>query len=338
MERIFLYYPTIEIPNNAWLYNSILYSDKVASILPYRNLEYLPNSLKLLYDEEEYKPIFVREFIQKNAEEFSRFEDHFLEAIDDKRFFFRASDTPRDEIFKGIYYDKLTQRVIDELDSRNLITRAINKLYMPENAAIYYMNILAQFIAKIDTHNHIIPSTDYKRFSDITFENGTQKMESMKIILDSCLPVPDMNNDIKKVIKFKHNHKDDLLRFRVFLSELVLRINGLNNEQDVKELLISSKEKIELELNNLHNAYNKSKLKSIVISLSSLISIENPKLFETLITAGLISTPINPQIGLSVAGIGIIGKWIDSYFDRKDKLKSNEMNYLFEAKRIGIIK
>lgn len=338
MERIFLYYPTIKIPQNEWLYNSILYSDKVSSILPFKNLTYLPDSIKFLLDEEQYHPIFVRDFIDNYQEEFSEFEDKFIEAIDDKRFFFKSSDTPRDEQFQGIYYDKITKRVLDELDKRKLITKKIDKLYMPENAAIYYMSILAQFIAKVDINNLLVPSSDYKRFTDITFENGKHKREAFKLILDSCLPVPEPAIDIKEIIKFKKRHNDDLLRFRMFLSELVLKINNLNNEQDIKELLISSKEKIELELKYLHTAYNKSKLKTIVISLSSLISLENPKLIGTLIAAGLISTNINPAIGISIAGVGIIGKWVDSYFDRNDKLKSNELNYLFEAKSVGIIK
>ena len=151
MERIFLYYPSIAIPNNEWLYNSILYSDKIASILPYRELDYLPDLLKFLLDNNEYHPIFVQDFLNKNETEFTKFEDKFIKAIDNDRFFLLDSKTRRDKRFEEIYYTKMSEKVLHELDKRKLIIKEFNKCILPENAAIYYMCILSQFIAQLST-------------------------------------------------------------------------------------------------------------------------------------------------------------------------------------------
>ena len=112
----------------------------------------------------------------------------------------------------------------------------------------------------------------------------------------------------------------------------------MNDVQDIKELLVSSKEKIELQLNFLNILYQKNKIKTAIIFLNSLIAIEKPKLWDSLLTVGLISTALNSSIGLGVAGIGVIGKWALSIYERNNKIKSNEMNYLFQAKKAGIFR
>lgn len=337
MERIFLYYPTINIPKKEWLYNVILYTDKVSSILPNRNEGYLPETIKYLMDKDEYSPVYINDILEKHPIQFEKFEQKFLEAIDDRRFFFRSSATPRDNRFLSIYNDKMTQSVIYELDKRNLIKQYAGKSFMPENAAIYYMNILAQFVTEVnESKNIIIPSTDYKRFSDITFDNGYTNRESINIIFDNCLPSPDVNTPIADIIDFKKTHRDDLLRFRHFLSEITASINNARDNVDINEILISTKEKIELELNTIDKIYKKNKIKTIITTMDSLLSLENPKLFESLFAVGLLSTTINPVFGIGIAGITITVKLIDSYLENRIKLQTNELNYLFEARKKGL--
>ena len=48
MERTLLYYPTIELPKESWLRQALLYSDKVSSILPFKDNDRLPNTAKYL--------------------------------------------------------------------------------------------------------------------------------------------------------------------------------------------------------------------------------------------------------------------------------------------------
>lgn len=339
MERIFLYYPTIDIPKKKWLYNVILYADKVSSILPNRDENYLPDTIKYLRDQEQYSPVYISDILQKYTTQFNKFETKFLEAIDDERFSSLRSDTPRDQRFRGIYNDKMTRSIIYQLDRRNLIEKQAEKHYMPENVAIFYMNILAQFVTEVNEHNNIIiPSTDYKRFSDITFFSRKSKNEAINLVLENCLPMPDTSTTIEKVIAFKKTHRDDLLRFRLFISEINSNLIEARDGADINEILISTKEKIELELNTLGKVYKKNKIKTIITSMDSLLSLENPKLFESLIALGLLSTTINPAFGMGVAGLAIGVKLIDSFIENKEKLQTNELNYLFEAKRQSILK
>lgn len=339
MERVFLYYPTIDIPNKEWLYNVILYTDKVSSILPNREENHLPDTLKFLTDKGLYKPIYINDILHNYPTEFQRFEKKFIEAIDDKRFFFRSSATPRDTRFQGIYNDKMTNSILRELDKRNLITQGTDRVFMPENAAIYYMNILAQFIAEVNISSDIIiPSTDYKRFSDLTFGNPSSNKEAVNIVFDNCLPMPDINTPISKIVDFKLSHRDELLRFRQFINDINMNISNARDRSDINEILILTKEKIELELNVLNKVYNRNKIKTILTTMDSLLSLDNPDLFKSLVAVGLLSTTLNPVVGIGIAGFAVGVKLIDSYLENKDKLKTNELNYLFEARKARIIK
>lgn len=55
MHAKYLYYPTMSLPNTQWLKRVLLYSDEIASIVPYelqRNVNY---DFELLKDYEEFK-------------------------------------------------------------------------------------------------------------------------------------------------------------------------------------------------------------------------------------------------------------------------------------------
>jgi len=298
----------------------------------------LPKQLRDLEELGEYTPIYINDLLEKHEPQFKAYEEKFINVIDDPRFFCQRSDTRRDKRFQSVYRDKMTNFILDELHSRSLITQHGSKYYMPENAAVYYMSLLAQFAAEVyESDDIIIPSTDYKRFSQIIFESRQANQESMNIIFKNCLPVPEMSVPIEKIIEFKKNHRAELLQFRQFVQGINQQLTGARDRQDLKEILMSTKEKIELELSNLENTYKRNNINIVVSTMDSIFSLENPKLFESLATIGVISTAINPLLGLGIAGLFVLAKLVDQYADNKDKLKTNELNYLFEAKKSKIL-
>ena len=207
---------------------------------------------------------------------------------------------------------------------------------MPENVAIYYMAVLAKFVASVIEDDLIIPSTDYRRFSDISFENGIQSENAVNLVFQNCLPIPDNSVELSDIIDFKNKHRQELIKFRKFYTQTQNQIKECRDSIDLKESLLTFKEKIELELSELEKLYSKNKIKTIFSNLDSLFGIEKPKLFTSLLEAGIISTAIDPKIGIGIGSVLVIGKIIDNIVSKPNK--SNEFNYLFEARRKGIIK
>jgi len=337
MERILLYYPTIEFPKENWLRQALLYSDKVSSILPYKDESEYPESIKYLNWKGEYSPIFIDDLIRNNSHEYESFADKFLCKIDNNtKVFYASSKSIHPNIVNSLFSNKLSERIIYELEHRNLIRqKSDRRIYIPENIAIYYMSVLAKFVSSVVEEDLIIPSTDYKRFSELSFENGIESEKAMNLIFKNCLPVPDDNVELSDIIDFKNNHKQDLLKFRLFYTKTQDSLKNCRDSIDLKEGLLAIKERIDLELMELEKLYSKNKIRVVYSSLNSLFGIENPKLFSSLLSAGVISTAIDPIIGLGVGVILVAGKLIDNIVSKPNK--ANEFNYLFEARKEGII-
>lgn len=338
MERILLYYPTIEFPNENWLRQALLYSDKVSSILPYRNESEIPKSILPLLEKGEYKPIYIEDLMYKYRHDYWPFAEKFLNEIDRNPNIFNASSMcARPNIVDSLYSNKMSHRLFRALEERKLITgRESDKIHLSENIAIYYMSILAKFVASVVEEDLVIPSTDYKRFSQLSFENGIESDKAINLIFQNCLPVPDNNVELSKIIDFKNKHLQDLKRFRLFYTETQNSLKDCRDKIDLMEKLLTLKESIDIELAELEKLYTKNKFKVIYSSLDSLFGIENPQLFNSLLGAGIISTAINPMIGLGFGAVIVTGKIIDNIVSKPNS--TNEFNYLFEAKKVGIIK
>ncbi|MFT5021209.1 MAG: hypothetical protein ACI9CU_002617 [Polaribacter sp.] len=83
MDRILLYYPTIESPQDIWLREAFLYSDKVSTIIPDIDEEHWPKSIRYLYSKGEYSPVIIDSFLKKHKSAYDAFTNQFLEHIDE---------------------------------------------------------------------------------------------------------------------------------------------------------------------------------------------------------------------------------------------------------------
>lgn len=58
MSQTILYYPNINIPDDAWLRNAILYGDEVSSIVPYENYPDFSPELSYLQELGIYEAVY----------------------------------------------------------------------------------------------------------------------------------------------------------------------------------------------------------------------------------------------------------------------------------------
>lgn len=337
MERTLLYYPTIELPREDWLRQALLYTDKVSSILPFKNEDYFPRTVKYLSWKGEYNPVYIEDLINNNKSQYKVFEEDFLIGIEANNFFKSPKKRNKESQPFGTFRNKMTYNLIYKLEQKGLISHTTqDKIFLNDDIAIYYMSGLAKFASVLIKDQYVIPSTNIKYCSDVLFENTSKTEKAYNLIFDNCLPIPDQSVEISTIIEFKRKHINELREFRQFIKDLISDINSANDDYELNEMIVSAKEKIELEIDSLSNVLKKNKIKTIFTSLNTFLGIENPKLFDSLIGAGIVSTPINPKIGLTIAGVGVIAKIIDNrFFKTRER---NEFNYLFQAKKFGIIK
>ena len=178
MERISLYYLAINVPDGNWLRNTLLYNDKVASIFPFNDLNDIRvnDDTRVLYDAGQYVPIEVFNELNPHHDQFSKFEQNFIDAIESKEFKEvqgRLKNYDKQE-YRGIgnynlYVNKLTRNISEYLKEKNLLTPSnYNEVSVEKTSAIVYMSMFANYLACINT-NLIIPSTDQVEFDQNSF-------------------------------------------------------------------------------------------------------------------------------------------------------------------------
>ena len=338
MERTLLYYPTIDIPSIDWLYSGLLYSDKISSIVPFWDIddERFPSTLKYLVDENQYKPIFIQRVLSRYNKDFKEFEDYFISTISSDEFC--KLNQKKNEItgdhFEQLYNQKLTDNIRFYLENRGLIKRKNDgTIITDEMVALFYMGVLAQYVAKVEKEDLIIPSTNDKRYEEIAFRISDKKTHTFNFILEKCLPVPFENTPLTKIIEFKKKRRGELIEFRKFISKTQDKLKKAESNEEVKEIQIDTKEAIEKGLLDLERIYKDGGIKTFFSSFESLLKLESPKLFQTLMTIGAITTPINPIVGVATGLVGITGGVASSYLTNKRDIDKSEFSYLFRAKQ-----
>lgn len=343
MERTLLYYPTIDIPKIEWLYSGLLYSDKIASIVPFNstNDEQFPDTLKYLVDKDQYKPIFIQKVLSQYDNAFKEFEDYFMTTVSSNEFKNKNSQKTNitGDHFEELYNQKLTYKINDYLKANDLIKQKKDgTIVTDEMVALFYMGVLAQYVSKVEKKDLIIPSTDDKRYENIAFQISENKTPAFNLILDNCLPVPIENTSLEAIIDFKVKRREELIEFRKFISKTQDKLRKANSEDEVKEILIDTTETMEKGISDLEKFYKDSSIKTFFTSFESLLKLDSPKLFQSLTTVGIISTPINPIVGIATGLLGVVGGVASSYLTNKRELNKSEFSYLFRAKQELIIK
>lgn len=350
MERILLYYPAINIPDGNWLRNSLLYTDKVASIVPFVDMNdiRIDNDTKLLFDNGLYQPISVFDNLNPGHKEFHKFQENFITTIESVEFnaYQKITNDYSWGQDKGIadytlYAEKLSYEITDFLCEKNLLKRGnMGVMTVEKNSAIIYMSMLADYLASIN-NDLVIPSTDDQEFEKLTFQLADKKVLTHRLQLDNCLPTPSPDTDIKDIIKFKKDRKLELLQFRTMLDSVEAEINKAEDDREKKLKLVQFQEKIQKELLEIKKILGDSKLEFILNGVSSLLDFKQKEVVGTVSSLGLVGAGVVtslPLIGLGGGALLLTGTLISSYKKINRQVQANSTSYIYYAQKAGLLK
>jgi hypothetical protein len=349
MEKILLYYPSTNIPDGKWLRNSLLYTDKVASILPYdMGSERISDETKLLFDEDLYQPIYVFNELNPGHPEFEKFENNFLDTIKSeafekilKRIEFYSAGQNKELADYEMFVNKLTYRIADYLRNNNLLreTVAYDEIALEKNTAIIYMSMLADYLARINK-NLVIPSTDEREFETLAFQLADEKALTYRIQLDNCLPTPLPDANIKDIVKFKKKRKLELLNFREELEKAEKEINLVDDNQERKEKMKKFQDRIEKEIIEIKKLLGDSKLEFILNGFSSLLDFKQKEIVGTVSGLGIVGGGVIaslPLIGLGAGALLLTGTLVSSFKKINRQVEANSFSYIYYAQQQGIL-
>jgi len=206
------------------------------------------------------------------------------------------------------------------------------------NTSLLYMAILAKHLS-YTKRDYTIIGTDWEEYESLLFESYNENVgfPSITTKMLNILPVPRSDVRIEQILKFKREKEDELLKFRFLLDEFESELSHAENENQMKHIMITYKERIELDVSNLKKYMKYSDIKATMESFKSLIDIKKPVLWESLaLSLGSPPTAIIPLLGITAA-IQIGLTWIDNKNEKMVRARNSPYSYLYYAKNARII-
>jgi hypothetical protein len=350
MKQIALYYPSIEIPDGKWLRNAILYSDKVSTIMPYEDLNRndVTEETKILIGEELFEPKYVFHELDGDDQEVRNFTSQIKEIINSEEYkkinplFEEASDKNRWWLEEyRLYTVKLSFGLESFLQEKGLLKYSPMEevASLEKNTAIFYMTQLANFLASKD-NNLVIPSTDRKEYEKRSFQMKLKEEKTLKINLHDCLPVPNIDVPLKKVISFKKKREKELLNFKNIILELEKKLIKAESDEERKMEMLQFSNNLKIGVNDVKKLLADSKIDFLLNSFSSLLDIKQPEIIGTITSAGIGGASIIancPLVGLGAAAALLIGTTVSSVFKIKKQVSSSACSYVYYGQKEGIM-
>ena len=365
MKRNILYYPTINIQNEDWIRNALIYWDEISSIVP---MDYNENpvielngNVQFLRDEGFFRPISPDTLIKNSNTQnnIKNFEIEFLEIIKSREFdkvqlprygnhSIHNTKIRQPENY-DIHNDKVSNGILQALADRELIERDSMHsewIQVEPKTALLYMSLLAKYIAELDIQSTTI-GTDNHSYELLNF-NANSRHDNVSCFssnLNKVLPTPAPNVSFEKILDFKNKRKDELLKFRKEISDFEEKISNSDSIKEVKSHMIEFSEKIELEVNELNKCFKDARILTVAKSLKSLISIKSPTLFSSIAAyTGKVTQIADLPMGYTMAGLSVMGgielfhSYINSRNERITKERESTFSYLYHADREGLIR
>ena len=345
-----LYYPTIDIKNEEWLKNAILFWDKIFTIAP-KSTEnpYMEATSSALASNGVIEPIWVSS------------EDAIVNSLVKKISAFSKKSTALEFLIQGkdsktnpysdarsyfsLHHDKLPIIIQSMLSQKNLIDDD-GWVRVNENFADFYMTLLATSYAKqkhlilladdkmnFDLSNSFAWDIEQKKLSSshqLLLKNKAAEEMLFNLVIDGIKINPLTSVD--DLLKFKDRRKDELSVFRRELSRLTEGLN-LDDVESLEELqgIISSVYKNDFlpSLNNLKRTLSDS-------NISWIENIENfvATLFSSIQLA--LTTHFLPCIPIGV-GWSLIAVGMKDTIKKRSIKRHNPYSYMLSLANENII-
>lgn len=335
-----LYYPTIDICDEAWLKNAYLFWDGIRTIVP-QSLEgkaYHNNTSRFLEGEGYLQPILVNpsESVVMNlvskVKKYAKSKEGI--ACLNQEVSFNDDSNPYSDERAAFYLhsDKLPLVVQEMLEDK---VGNDGWARVSGNFANFYMTLLANDIANrksltllTDTPTLANLTTKYSENSVKSFlkagvsASATCQSLLIKMVIDGIRIDP--KTSFEDLRSFKNHHRDELNNFRNGLDEITsMKVpDGIDYDGMVQTVRDIYERKVKLSYNDL-----KAALKGARINFLTDIS----SLYYTGISTVFLDTLTNlskPMQLLTGAGIFVAVKYINDYTNKRNLKRASKMSYL----------
>lgn len=241
-----LFFPFISVPEEQWTYHTLLYWDKLASIVPFDhvgNPEQMTPFMRVLLREGVVERLHPGQYLH----EIEEFDSSFKVLIESKLGHIRAiqKQHPQHRVFgihrQGRIHAEKLGLVQNYLVEKGLARRDIRDWYIVEEwVANLFMAYLASCLGALEdvdaapVTNRVNIANLYANFTgnNISQESSQYSDEARKMVLNALLPYPDEPIKVSSLFKFKEQHGHLLPEFRNRVEGHCITVSKLENAEE----------------------------------------------------------------------------------------------------------
>ncbi|MCE5314025.1 MAG: DUF6236 family protein [Armatimonadota bacterium] len=347
MSRTLLYYPTFQIPSRQWLIDSVLYWDNIGSIVPERLMRMVETTdLRYLADEDIYRAFDPESALRKHYL-IHEFEQDFVRRLDSPQFGEEQNRPGADQTWP-VAFEKMTHNCLDALKKRQLATDKDcpgGWIRVQKTAAIIYMGLLADYLAT-NSSGLVLASTDNAEYEDIVYRSrkDTASIRGLALLLKDALPSVAPETELREVVEFRRQRRDELLRLRSLVDEAQLKLSKCEDTKDAKYLVEQFRDQLEIGLNDISRTIKENGLQMVVGSLRAIFALKSPAWlmgvafgFRESKLGGLPVAMISSACGFAAGATIELAQYGIEMREKKREIQEHPLSYLYSAKKSGII-
>lgn len=288
-----LYFPTIDVPKNAWLRQSLLYWDGISSMVPAdfwdRPEQHQADMLEMVRS-----GVVSQEPIYPHTSQMPRFAENFIKFLEQNP---REAFSNETKLVR-VHVEKLGYGQLGEYVLRKGLAKHGDGLWMlmEPRTANDFMAYLATCVANRGNRNRFVAATDDRSALERLKAGQAVRMELSQRAVEALLPSPSKEVDLRDIVEFREANKPALDRLR---KNIQRRIE--------KSVLVSPDRALELfdlELDDLKDqarylATQMSKRKWGRISFGSLTALGSAVLGAEPLLDGTLAT-VDGAVGLAL--------------------------------------
>jgi hypothetical protein len=357
-----LYYPSIEIGDEGWLKNAILYWDRIYTIVPTEiDQPYKSRTASELYNEGILQPLYV-DSDSIDGEYMAKYFLEYIESQEGKEVLASGKGN-RDDWFINLSKLPIKIREVIERPDQGVIEKSTkiekefeevfiktdsNWVRMYENLGSYYMTLLATYLSNREGYGLLTDMASNDRLANAVRRDsnlrsvksvyyrrgGVERNLAQGTLADLILEKLeiDPNTPVEKIIDFRTENKSAIGKFRNQLGKLTEEITKLdmssrNLRQDVEDIYLNSV------VPSIDDLKESLKFNNIIFTSDGLFKVASISVGPTSFASAVLGLAV-PQAIIAMAGLSLVTTLVNYNVERENILRNNPYTYVLALEKL----
>lgn len=237
-----IYYPNFEPPNTEWLKFSLLYLDRLESIVPNERQHLISDDYRWLLNETDLLEMYSPSYNESERASIKAVEEalKFIDNPDLRSSLFNRPNILRDWRSQdkwnyNIFSEKFSNSFSDFVLRNQIGKRTEDGLILPKELAFIFMTYLAQEISTNRNGSIITDNIEFDHFtnySKVINPSINNRHKFMKGIVNMILPGNLADIPLERLIDFRNKNREKILSFNNQINLFEDSIGKANAERD----------------------------------------------------------------------------------------------------------